>query len=183
MRKPVTELLDEATPSALQLASGRKWAFAFERGVVPVCGGGAIDAVHEFEDGCGWRGGLAHIVVVQEELLALIAVESGRGAYDRLTEFCRFRRGIGVIGGLAVPSIAGPEAEADDLVGVSLARDQIGAGPMRARRPENRVTARSKLPQKKWTGLALPSQLVWNCLNTSADFIRMRQKRCAASGS
>ena len=32
------------------------------------------------------------------------------------------------------------------------------AGMRRAGRPEKRVTARSKLPQKKWTGLHLPQK-------------------------
>jgi hypothetical protein len=35
-----------------------------------------------------------------------------------------------------------------------------------ARRPENRVTARSKLPQKKRTGLDLPVNLALNWLRT-----------------
>ena len=35
-----------------------------------------------------------------------------------------------------------------------------------ALRPEKRVTARSKLPQKKCTGLALPMKPVRNCANT-----------------
>ena len=35
-----------------------------------------------------------------------------------------------------------------------------------ARRPEKRVTARSKLPQKKWTGLHLPMKAVRNSRNT-----------------
>jgi hypothetical protein len=35
-----------------------------------------------------------------------------------------------------------------------------------ALRPEKRVTARSKLPQKKWTGLALPRKPVRNCWRT-----------------
>jgi hypothetical protein len=35
-----------------------------------------------------------------------------------------------------------------------------------ARRPENLVTARSKLPQKRCTGLHLPRKPVRKCLNT-----------------
>ena len=46
-----------------------------------------------------------------------------------------------------------------------------------ARRPEKRVTARSKLPQKKCTGLHLPMNDVRNRSSTRADCSRMRQKR------
>ena len=42
----------------------------------------------------------------------------------------------------------------------------VNAGALR---PENRVTARSKLPQKKWTGLHLPMKDVRNRLSTRAD--------------
>ena len=48
-----------------------------------------------------------------------------------------------------------------------------------ARRPEKRVTARSKLPQKKCTGLALPTKPVRNCLNTRSIWTRACQKRWA----
>ena len=55
------------------------------------------------------------------------------------------------------------------------------AGPSRggAGRPEKRVTARSKLPQKKWTGLHLPTKLAAPASNTRATCTRMRQKRLA----
>ena len=46
-----------------------------------------------------------------------------------------------------------------------------------ARRPENRVTARSKLPQKKCTGLRLAQKLPRNFLNTPALETRIRQNR------
>src|SRR5438874_11161761 len=50
-----------------------------------------------------------------------------------------------------------------------------------ARRPEKRVTARSKLPQKKWTGLHLPTNCERNRLKTGSQRRRMSQKRCAYS--
>ena len=43
------------------------------------------------------------------------------------------------------------------------------------------MTARSKLPQKKWTGLTLPRKPVRNCWKTGSTATRARQKRCAAS--
>jgi hypothetical protein len=44
----------------------------------------------------------------------------------------------------------------------------VGAG-----RPEKRVTARSKLPQKKWTGLAFPTNWERNAQNTRRHFSTM----------
>src|ERR1043165_3448573 len=50
-------------------------------------------------------------------------------------------------------------------------------------RPEKRVTARSKLPQKKWTGLHLPQKRERNSLNTRSLWTRTRQNRLAYSRS
>ena len=44
-------------------------------------------------------------------------------------------------------------------------------------RPENRVTARSKLPQKKCTGLTLPRNRDRNRVNTRSTCTRARQNR------
>src|SRR5437879_12572343 len=52
-----------------------------------------------------------------------------------------------------------------------------------ARRPEKRVTARSKLPQKKCTGLDFPTKCARNWFKTQADCATMRQQRVAYSGS
>ena len=52
-----------------------------------------------------------------------------------------------------------------------------------AGRPENRVTARSNEPQKKCTGLALPTKRPRNSLNTRSTWLSTRQKRLAASAS
>ena len=52
-----------------------------------------------------------------------------------------------------------------------------------AGRPENRVTARSKLPQKKCTGLHLPQNRDRNSLNTRSLCTRTRQNRLAYSRS
>ena len=61
----------------------------------------------------------------------------------------------------------------------------IRSAPSRsgARRPEKSVTARSKLPQKKWTGLALPMKRARNSPRTRLVARSTRQKRCAHSGS
>src|SRR5918912_896699 len=48
-----------------------------------------------------------------------------------------------------------------------------------AGRPEKRVTARSKLPQKKCTGLTLPMKRARNALSTRSAWRSTRQKRCA----
>src|SRR5258708_3645805 len=48
-----------------------------------------------------------------------------------------------------------------------------------ARRPEKRETARSKLPQKKWTGLDLPTKPARNFSRTGVMVARICQKRCA----
>ena len=50
-------------------------------------------------------------------------------------------------------------------------------------RPEKRVTARSKLPQKKCTGLALPRKPLRKSLKTRSTCTSARQKRCAAAAS
>ena len=59
------------------------------------------------------------------------------------------------------------------------------AGPSRigARRPEKRVTARSKAPQKKWTGLHLPTKLHCEAVSTCAARERIRHHRFAYAGS
>ena len=48
---------------------------------------------------------------------------------------------------------------------------QLGMPPgwRGAGRPEKRVVARSKPPQKKWTGLALPTKPVWKTFSTRSD--------------
>src|SRR5262245_34870102 len=59
------------------------------------------------------------------------------------------------------------------------------AGPSRggATRPENRVSARSKLPQKKCVGLAFPTNWQRDAVNTLSTWTRIRQKRFAYAGS
>ena len=76
---------------------------------------------------------------------------------------------------------AGPESGADHFVRIRFAGHRVGAG-RGARRPEKRVTARSKLPQKKCTGLHLPMNRVRNSLNTlSTD--DQDPPECAATDS
>ena len=50
-------------------------------------------------------------------------------------------------------------------------------------RPENRVAARSKLPQKKWTGLHLPRNRPRNAWWTRSAWARSCQHVWAASRS
>ena len=61
----------------------------------------------------------------------------------------------------------------------------MNAGPSRggAGLPEKRVTARSKLPQKKCTGLHLPTKSQRDSVKTRSTCTRIRQKRFAYSGS
>src|SRR5581483_11247292 len=61
----------------------------------------------------------------------------------------------------------------------------IGSAPSRggARRPEKRVTAKSKLPQKKWTGLFLPMNRERNSLNKVSVTTRMFQNLLTSSRS
>ena len=61
------------------------------------------------------------------------------------------------------------------------ARDTTGWSG--ALRPEKRVTAKSKLPQKKCTGLHLPMNPVRNRLKTRSALSSTCQKRCAKSRS
>ena len=49
--------------------------------------------------------------------------------------------------------------------------------------PQNRVTHRSKLPQKKCTGLIFPRNPVANRLNTVSAYSSTRWNRCTDSGS
>ena len=71
------------------------------------------------------------------------------------------RIGIGIERRKVDRSAARPKAGGRDLMAVGLARDVVGQAGMPpgcsgAVRPEKRVTARSKLPQKRCTGLTLP---------------------------
>src|SRR2546427_12753980 len=52
-----------------------------------------------------------------------------------------------------------------------------------ARRPENRVWARSKLPHQKWTGLVLPTNRLRNTSRTRLIWQRSCQHARAAAGS
>jgi hypothetical protein len=57
----------------------------------------------------------------------------------------------------------------------------LGTRPVNggAGRPKNRVTAKSKLPQKKYTGLHLPMKPVRHCLSTRSACSSTREKRWA----
>ena len=62
---------------------------------------------------------------------------------------------------------------------------QLGMPPgwRGAGRPENRVVARSKPPQKKWTGLALPTKPVLEALQHPIGLEQACQSSSAWSGS
>ena len=62
---------------------------------------------------------------------------------------------------------------------------RMNAGPSRggAGLPEKRVTARSKPPQKKWTGLHFPTKSHCDIVKTRAIWRRIRQQRFAYAGS
>ena len=74
-----------------------------------------------------------------------------------------------------------------NLVRIGFARHRIGQVQERrpdgsgALRPENRVTARSKLPQKKCTGLALPRNLCGSAGTHHCEASSTRQKRWSAN--
>src|SRR5487761_1716403 len=77
-----------------------------------------------------------------------------------------------------------PRREKQDGQWVEKQTIQVGIDGVRgARRPENRVTARSKLPQKKCTGLDLPMNRPRNSSKTESAETSARQKRFAYSGS
>ena len=93
----------------------------------------------------------------------------------------RLRDGIGIISG---PSTAPPPGQKPALqtsweyAGPLIAPFRCGAS-----RPENRVQAKSKLPQKKCTGLHLPMNRARNCSITLEVETRIRHHRWAYSGS
>ena len=62
---------------------------------------------------------------------------------------------------------------------------QLGAPPGwgGADRPENRVTARSSAPQKRWTGLTLPTNRLRNSSNTRSIWTSASQNRWTWSAS
>jgi hypothetical protein len=73
-----------------------------------------------------------------------------------------------------------PRAVADFYAEVLRSLSELGLGVNGgALRPEKRVTARSKLPQKKCTGLHLPMNPVRNLKSTRSAWRRMRQCRSA----
>src|SRR6266481_3393757 len=127
--------------------------------------------------------GQPHIVVHQQEFFQLRLIKGLRRAYRALCKPRGLGRGIGVECCPLDVSATWPEPRADYFVRVGFACDEIRSARSGARRPEKRVTARSKLPQKKCTGLALPRKPVRNCLNTRSTFTRIWKKRRTASGS
>jgi hypothetical protein len=131
--------------------------------------------------------GIAYGLVRQNEL-AQGSVEAGVGRYRSVAEPRLCGIGIGIESSVRKRIIARPEPGATDLVRIGFARDCVGqsgysTGMARGSRPEKRVTARSKLPQKKCTGLALPKKPVRKSLNTRSACTSARQKRWAAAWS
>ena len=78
--------------------------------------------------------------------------------------------------------VAGPEAEADQLMRIRLGGDRVATpSPTGARRPEKRVRARSRLCQNRCTGLVLPENQPPNSRNTQSIQSSTRPKRAIAS--
>src|SRR5262245_51638444 len=136
-------------------------------------GGGGICAGQEIEQQrVGFRGDKEGIVK-QDEFPKFRLEIAGR--YWPIAEACRFGIGIRVKDSLRESVVAGPEPGAAYFVTES-GSPGTPPGWSGARRPEKRVTARSKPPQKKWTGLTLPRKLLRKSLNTRSAWTSARQK-------
>ena len=115
---------------------------------------------------CFRRIGGAHVVVHQQELLELRMIESSLEADLPLGETGRLRRSVGVESRSFDVAAARPESRTAHLVRVGFASNRVGSRTLGALLPEKRVTARSKLPQKKCTGLTLPRKPARNSFKT-----------------
>ena len=134
-----------------------------ERGAVPVAqvGGRLVGGLQELQQAGVRVRGRADRLVGQQELAERRCCRTRLGGLTgAVAEAVGLGVGVGVEGALL--AAAGPEAAAATARGSSprpspsrrswaRRRDARGAG-----RPENRVTAMSKAPQKKCTGLTLP---------------------------
>ena len=131
---------------------------------------GLIRTFEERQHRLPGRGTVAHVLVHGYGEMAPVSWRPRRcRRLQRLERKpCGFRCGIGIEGGRGNCRIAGPEPEADHLVRVRFARDRVRAGISGARRPENRVSARSKLCQNRCTGLLLPLNQPLNVFNVSS---------------
>src|SRR5664280_1056709 len=123
---------------------------------------------------------------VSETLTSGVAIPGIDGVVQRITGHVLAGQGVGIVEHAVV---IGPIPRGIRLVGhwVSFL-DALhgGSGPTLERgagRPENRVTARSKAPQNRWTGLALPRKRPRNVENTRSTSTRVSQNRCACSAS
>jgi hypothetical protein len=155
----------------------------FQCRAIPAAGvsGGGIGGGQEIEQQSVWVGGsTGHIV--REDELPKGRVELGALCYRPVAEACRLRIGVGVEGGMREGVVAWPEPGAAHLVRVGLARNRVGqSGNVtrveRGRPSRETVTARSKLPQKKGTWLALPRNPLRKSLKARSTCTRVRQKR------
>ncbi len=126
--------------------------------------------------------------VIRQDEFAKICLEGAAWRDLPVAEASRFGIGVGIEGRARKGLVSRPEAGAAHLVRIGFARDVVGqsghaAGMGRGGAPEKRVTARSKLPQKKCTGLALPINPLRKSLKTRSAWTSARQKRCAAAES
>ena len=104
---------------------------AFEFGAVPVgeIGGGVVGGLAEGEEIAFGRVGEPDDVVHEKEFGFFGAIESFCGLNGAVLETWRLGCGVGVKGGVFDDfAIAGPEADADEFVGVAFFYDGIGAG-------------------------------------------------------
>ena len=164
--------------------------YAFQRVAIPLrrIGRRFIGALQECEQRLVRLRGAAHGVVGQDELAQRLAEECRIGTDHRGAEARWLGIGVAVERRIVDRAAARPEAGAALLMRIGFAGNRVGKlgtppGWRGARRPEKRVAARSMLPQKKCTGLALPRKPVRNCLNTRSTFTRIWKKRRTASGS
>src|SRR5207344_249975 len=96
------------------------------------------------------------IIVGQEELAHAGTVQSRTGTNSGCLQSRRFRNGIRVERRRFERFVTLPKPTTDHFMRVGFACNPVCPSRSGARRPEKRETARSKLPQKKWTGLHLP---------------------------
>src|SRR6266516_3037591 len=96
----------------------------------------------------------------------------------------RLRISVDIKGRAAVAPITRPKAQLETSCEYASAITQLatlGVTPFGggAGRPEKRVTAKSKLPQKKCTGLALPMKRARNSFMTRLACTKASQNFCA----
>src|SRR5664280_906515 len=106
---------------------------AFKSFAVPIAedGGGFVCALQKLQQGILGRAGVADIVVHQQEFAKLGVIESFPGTHGLPCKSFRLRGGIGIKCRRRDFAASGPEAGAAYLVGISFARNRVGARTFR----------------------------------------------------